>query len=239
MFFCLMHGRGIKNGYSEVTQSMHTFELKGLCVRKEAKDILQDINLLVRRGDKILIQGPSGSGKSTLLRAVLGFEKCSQGTVVYDGIRVSSSTIRDFRSQCTYIGQSPLSYEGTVLEYVHLPFGFKVNRGRCPGEEDILAILQKLGFAPEILTAEYRSLSGGEQQRVTIAQALLLKRDLYLLDEVTSSLDQANIIRVINLFTGSADRTVIAVSHNHEWRGEGMRVFALQNGHLQEEGERA
>jgi len=180
---------------------MHTLELKGLCVRKEAKDILRDINLLVHGGDKILIQGPSGSGKSTLLRAVLGFEKCSRGAVVCDGARVSSSTIRDFRSQCTYIGQSPLIYEGTVLEYVHLPFGFKVNRGRCPGEEDILAILQELGFAPEILTAEYRSLSGGEQQRVTIAQAMLLKRDLYLLDEVTSSLDQANIMRVIDLFT--------------------------------------
>lgn len=218
---------------------MLTLELKGLRVRKEAKDILQDINLLVRRGDKILIQGPSGSGKSTLLRAVLGFEKCSQGTVMYDDIRVSSSTIRDFRNQCTYIGQSPLMYEGTVQEYIKLPFVFKVNRGRCPGEEDMLTMLQKLGFSPEIMTAEYRSLSGGEQQRITIAQALLLDRDLYLLDEVTSSLDQANIMRVIDLFTKSIDRTVIAVSHNHEWRGEGMRVFALQDGQLKEEGGQA
>jgi len=214
---------------------MNTLKLKDLCVTREAKDIFKCINLLVHKGDKILIQGPSGSGKSTLLRAVLGFEKCTQGAIFYDDIRVSSSTIRDFRSHCAYIGQSPLLYEGAVLDYVQLPFAFKVNRHGCPEKDHLLRILGKLGFGSDILHKEYRSLSGGEQQRITIAQALLLQRDVYFLDEVTSSLDQDNIMRVIDLFTESSTRTVIAVSHNQEWRREGIRVFELANGQLLEE----
>ena len=215
---------------------MQTLELTNLHVQRGAKNILCNINLVVQKGDKILIQGPSGSGKSTLLRAVLGFEELSQGAILYDAVRVSSENIRDFRIHCAYIGQSPLVYEGVVRDYLNFPFTFKINRNLCPGSDVTREILRDLGFGPEILDKEYRSLSGGEQQRMTIAQALLLDRDVYLLDEVTSSLDQDNILRVIELFTASTGRTVIAVSHNREWRGEGMRVLELMDGHLCEQG---
>ena len=218
------------------TYIMEKLELKGIHIQRGSHTVLTGIDLVIRKGDKILIQGPSGSGKSTLLRAILGFEESTRGAIIYDDVRVSSRTIRDFRSHCTYIGQTPLVYEGKVEEYLHLPFGFRRNRQESPEKDRLLMILEELGFGSDILHKEYRSLSGGEQQRITIAQALLLQRDVYFLDEVTSSLDQDNIMRVIDLFTESSTRTVIAVSHNQEWRREGIRVFELAGGQLQEEG---
>ncbi len=214
---------------------MNILELKDLQVRRGEKHILHDINLTVRAGDKLLIKGPSGSGKSTLLKALLGFEACSRGAVLCDGVEVSSKNIREFRTHCAYIGQNPLAYEGGVQEYLDLPFVFRRNRHRRPGKESVLEILRALGFGADVFDKEYRDLSGGEQQRMTIAQALLLERTVYLLDEVTSSLDQENILRVIDLFTALPERTVIAVSHNHEWQRGGIRVLELKNGNLCEQ----
>ncbi|WP_462324481.1 ABC transporter ATP-binding protein [Desulfoplanes sp.] len=215
---------------------MNYLELKGITVQRDGKTILHGINFGVHKGDKILIQGPSGGGKSTLLKAILGFAKGCTGDILMDGHIVDAATIRDFRNHFAYIGQKPLVFEGTVREYLEIPFTFKHNSLHKPDEEKGLSLLASLGFPPEILSSAYHSLSGGEQQRITIAQALLLDRDIYLLDEVTSSLDESNIFRVIDLVTASSEQTIIAVSHNKEWQRHATRILTMEQGHIHESG---
>ncbi|GAU08486.1 ABC transporter ATP-binding protein [Desulfoplanes formicivorans] len=215
---------------------MEHLQLQNITIQKDGRNILDNIHLKVCKGDKILIQGPSGSGKSTLLKAILGFAKGCTGTILLDGQSIDARSIKTFRNHFAYIGQKPLLFEGTVREYLELPFSFRHNREKKPPKDKWLAVLTALGFGPEIMAGTYHSLSGGEQQRITIAQALLLRRDIYLLDEVTSSLDQANIFRVIDLFTTSEEQTIIAVSHNREWAQHATRIFTLQNGQMHEQG---
>jgi len=211
---------------------MNHLELRGITVQRDGKTILHDINFKVHKGDKILIQGPSGGGKSTLVKAILGFAKGSTGDILMDGRTVDAATIRDFRNRFAYIGQKPLVFEGTVGEYLEIPFTFKHNSQKKPRNEQCVSVLASLGFEPEVLTSAYHTLSGGEQQRITIAQALLLDRDVYLLDEVTSSLDESNIFRVIDLFTASSEQTVIAVSHNKEWQRHATGIITIEQGYM-------
>jgi len=197
---------------------------------------LKNVSFGVPEGSYCCLLGASGAGKSVLLETIIGGFRPRRGKVFLRGEDVTSWPPERRRLGIVY--QDYMLFPHLDV-YRNIAFGL-VGKG-LSGEEirsRVESISDHLDIA-DLMQRDIATLSGGEQQRVTIAQAMLLKRDLYLLDEVTSSLDQANIMRVIDLFTGSADRTVIAVSHNHEWRGEGMRVFALQNGHLQEEGERA
>ena len=215
---------------------MNQLQLQKITVQKDGKTILHDINFNVRKGDKILIQGPSGSGKSTLLKAILGFAKGTSGDMYMDGQHIDGTSIRYLRNHFAYIGQNPLVFEGTVSDYLALPFTFKRNSNGKPNLEQCRNTLSSLGFDPAILPKEYHLLSGGEQQRITIAQALLLKRDAYLLDEVTSSLDESNIFRVIELFMADRQQTIIAVSHNKEWQEYATRIITLESGRIREQG---
>jgi putative ABC transport system ATP-binding protein len=215
---------------------MNQLHLQGITVQRDSRTILHDIDLTVQKGDKILIQGPSGSGKSTLLKAILGFARGVAGTILLDGDKIDGTSIARLRNHFAYIGQKPLVFEGTVREYLAIPFTFRHNRGKSPDQQRARDLLASLGFGPEVLTSGYHTLSGGEQQRITIAQALLLDREIHLLDEVTSSLDEANIFRVIELFTAKPDQTVITVSHNKEWRAYATRVLTLESGVLRETG---
>ena len=215
---------------------MNHLQLRNISVHHNNQTILHNIHLDVYKGDKILIQGPSGGGKSTLLKAILGFAKGCTGNIIMDDQPITGTSIRTLRNHFAYIGQKPLLFEGSVAAFLDLPFSFKHNSAHKPDTSQCLAILGSLGFDPDILDSSYPTLSGGEQQRITIAQALLLHRDVYLLDEVTSSLDQDNIFRVINLFQADSRQTVIAVSHNKEWAQHATRIFTLQNGQMHETG---
>ncbi len=215
---------------------MNQLQLQKITVQRDGKTILHDISFNVRKGDKILIQGPSGGGKSTLLKAILGFAKGTSGDMYMDGQHIDGTSIRYLRNHFAYIGQNPLVFEGTVSDYLALPFTFTKNSREKPTSEQCRNTLVSLGFDPAILSKAYHFLSGGEQQRITIAQALLLKRDAYLLDEVTSSLDEGNIFRVIELFTADPNQTLIAVSHNKEWQQYATRIITLESGRIREQG---
>ena len=206
-------------------------EIKNLTVKKNDLLILDDINLTIHRNEKILITGKSGSGKSTLLKNILFFDEKTEGDIIFEDEKISYKNIDSFRQKIIYIGQKAPAFNGPVKEFLNIPFEFKSAEGRKPDKETVIKFLVKVSFDKSVLIKNFNSLSGGEQQRITIVQSLLLKKKIFLLDEITSSLDEENIRRVVDLFNDT-DKTVLAVSHNSDWKYFADTIYEMKNGKL-------
>ncbi|HEY6564151.1 MAG TPA: ATP-binding cassette domain-containing protein [Pirellulaceae bacterium] len=182
-----------------------------------ARPILQNINLRIERGDIVALVGPSGSGKSTLLRAILGTHPPEEGEVLMNGV--------PFRTPSRHRGIVYQKYSlfpfltslgnvvyGPLLDRTTLPFRFfrpwRTARFRRGVARRARRILEKLKLAHA--ADQYPSqLSGGMQQRVAIAQALIMKPEILLLDEPFGALDEATReeqqIMLLRLYAESQD----------------------------------
>ncbi|WP_094227823.1 ABC transporter ATP-binding protein [Methanolobus psychrotolerans] len=195
---------------------MEVLNIHNLSVQYGGKSILSDFNLLVGRGDKILIKGQSGVGKSTLLRQIMGFGMQSSGTIYLNGVLLDRDSIWDLRKRVAYVSQDTDIGEGQVSELLDEVFSFKANRDVFDRNK-LDELLSYLSLPHEILKKEYMKLSGGEKQRITLVMALLSCKDIFLLDEVTAELDSILKKKVVDLFFGNPEWTVLAISHDREW----------------------
>jgi len=159
-------------------------------------NVLEDINLKIRRGKTVALVGESGSGKSTLARVITGLLPPSQGSVLYNGHELT----RDLKSrgkeqlrQIQMIYQMPdtaLNPKQKVSQIIGRPLQFYFGMNAKDREKRVLELLRKIEL-PEKYYGRFPSeLSGGEKQRICIARALAAKPDLIICDEVTSALDQ-------------------------------------------------
>jgi putative ABC transport system ATP-binding protein len=210
---------------------MYIIELNGVNVSKNGKSILKNINLKIIPGEKILIKGDSGSGKSTLIKTMMLFERFS-GFIYYQGQLLDRSNFLSYRRNLGYVGQVLPNFDEQVNQCIMIPFSFKANSEVKFSNERMLTLLEDLNFNQSLLKEFYSTLSGGEKQRVLILQTLLLDRSIYFFDEITSSLDQKNIEKAVNLITANPERTVISISHNSEWEKYCSRVLIMDQGEL-------
>lgn len=202
-------------------------QLKDLSLRLGGKPLFRDFNLEVANGEKILIKGPSGSGKSTLLRIILGFVRPDQGEVRIDGEQLTPGNIWSLRRRMAFVSQDLNIGSGKVKDFIHDIYGYRANRHLEYDEEHILTIFGRFGLEADKLWQDIRKLSGGEKQRVTLIVALLLDRELYLLDEVTSAIDEALRNTVIEYLAGLEGKTMIVVSHDLGWHEYDFREIDL------------
>ena len=208
---------------------------KNLNIRFGSKTILRDGSFEIAAGDHVQILGPSGVGKSTILKAIIQFITTPKCEIRLDDHLLVEDHIDEYRQNFAYIGQKAPFHLGSVLDFILQPFLFKRNAELVPPtQSDIDALLTSLGFNRFDLKQAYNSLSGGEQQRVTIAQALLLKRRIYLLDEITSALDPTNTDLVISTFRKMEETTFVVVSHDSEWQAICHRQFAIEDQQIKE-----
>lgn len=205
--------------------------IDNLRVVKKNKTILGNINLTVNEGDKILLTGESGSGKSTLIKSLLFFEEFS-GTISFHGRPIAVDNLVDFRRRVGYVGQLLPTFDQPVQEFIKIPFRYRANRSLKYDPTRLDTLLTRLNFDASVLGKNFSDLSGGERQRILILQALLLDKPVYLLDEITSALDQKNIEEVVALVTGDKEKTVISISHNAEWRRSCSRILEIHNGKI-------
>ena len=196
---------------------------------------LNDVSLLVNRGDFIAIMGPSGSGKSTLLNIIGGLDYPSSGEVILDGKRIDNlgedSLVGVRRGQVAYVFQQyHLLPSLTALENVLLPLIFCGTNG---GDEKALDILKRVGLEKR---AEHKpsQLSGGEQQRVAIARALVGGPSIILADEPTGNMDQKTGGEILGLFEqlNKEGHTIIMVTHDHEIARRAREIVMLQDGQI-------
>jgi putative ABC transport system ATP-binding protein len=205
---------------------------------------LSDISLDVRRGEYVAISGPSGCGKSTLLSILGLLDVPTAGEYHLDGRPVSSLGV-DERARVRgreigFVFQSfNLIGDLTAYANVELPLTYR-DVPRAAREESVWAALERVGMAN--LVDHYPSeLSGGEQQRVAVARALVGDPPLLLADEPTGNLDSANGDAVMDLLADlhSEGATIILVTHDPRYADRAGRTLHILDGRIVREEQRA
>lgn len=197
--------------------------------------VLSDVNMEIEKQDFVVIHGKSGSGKSTLLNILGGLEKPSTGSLSVAGETIDSAKERTRlrREKIGFIFQNyGLIDDKTVKD------NFKIlssSRNKIT-EDDMVAALDRVDLGREFLNRKVYELSGGEQQRVSIARVILKKADIVLADEPTGNLDADNEQRVFTLLKELNEEgvTVICVSHSEEARKTFYREFTIDHGEIVE-----
>ena len=201
---------------------------------------LNGINLDVYPGEVVVIVGPSGSGKSTLLRCINRLETFDAGTVIVDGIPLTTAeNINAVRTEVGMVFQSfNLFPHLTVLDNITIAQKVVRKRTRDDALNSALALLEKVGI-PEKAADYPGQLSGGQQQRVAIARALAMSPKIMLFDEPTSALDPEMIQEVLDVMLQLAGEgmTMVVVSHEMGFaRAAADRVVLMDEGLVVEEG---
>ncbi len=202
--------------------------------------VLAGADALVRTGERVAILGPSGSGKSTLLNLISGIDLPDSGSVRVDGTELTALSERDRtlfrRRRLGFVFQFfNLLPTLTVLENLLLPVELKGPVGDAE-EARARGLLEAVGLADRADTFPDR-LSGGEQQRVAVARALVHRPALVLADEPTGNLDEDTGERVADLLERLVvedGRTLLAVTHSRELAARMDRVLRLDHGRLVE-----
>ena len=200
---------------------------------------LRGVNLTVRHGEFVALMGPSGCGKTTLLNLVAAIDLPSRGTIQIDGVdlsRLSEDQLADLRRD--RIGMVFQFYNLiptlTACENVEIPMQFKgVGRGERRGRA--LALLERVGLKDRA-GHKPSELSGGEQQRVSIARALANQPALVLLDEPTGDLDSATGKEIIVLLSDLNVRekvTLLIATHDASIAEKSTRTVRLRDGQIE------
>ncbi len=170
-------------------------EMKNLGREADDKILVADINLVVTPGEVLAITGPSGAGKTTLLRLLNRLDEPTQGTVLLDGEDYRKMAVSTLRRRVGMLLQQAYLFPGTVAE--NLRFG-PLQQGRQLEDVVVDELLERVGL-PGFVDTDVSVLSGGEAQRVSLARTLANDPCILLLDEPTSSLDEANRLGIESL----------------------------------------
>jgi putative ABC transport system ATP-binding protein len=200
-------------------------------VRTGTTTLLADVTFTVAEGEKAVIGGPTGSGKSTVLLTLLGAHRPAHGTIRVDDMVLSTETVAAIRGRVAFIAQEPVLGSGAVRDALLLPFTFKANRHIRPADEQVRAVLDKLRLPETILDRDIAVVSGGEKQRIAIARALLMGKKIFVVDEITSALDEESNRVVLELFLASGF-TVLAVAHHPLWQRRFDKLIVLRDGRV-------
>lgn len=214
--------------------------LQANAIRKSYGDllILNDIDLEVQKGEVVSITGASGAGKSTLLHIIGTLDKPDAGQVIINGVDVSrlgEKKLSAFRNR--FIGFvfqfHHLLPEFTALENVCMP-AFIAGKGVPDAEKEATRLLDMLGLRKRA-AHKPGELSGGEQQRIAVARALMNNPALVLTDEPSGNLDSKNSGELHKLFFDLRDelnQTFVIVTHNAELAAMADRQLVMQDGKI-------
>ncbi|MFJ4927276.1 NHLP bacteriocin export ABC transporter permease/ATPase subunit [Streptomyces sp. NPDC088736] len=213
-------------------------EARGLSFRyaDDGPLVLDDVSFDVRAGEFVAIVGPSGCGKSTLLRLLIGFDKPVSGSVLYDGQDLGALDRSAVRRQCGVVLQHAEPFTGSVLDCI------------CGTEpytpEEAMAAAEMAGLAEDIrrmpmglhtIVSGSGAVSGGQRQRLMIAQALIRRPRILFFDEATSALDNETQRTVIES-TRALNATRVVIAHRLSTVMDADRVIVMEGGRVAEQG---
>ncbi|MEV5551304.1 NHLP bacteriocin export ABC transporter permease/ATPase subunit [Streptomyces sp. NPDC052309] len=198
--------------------------------------VLDDVSFEVRPGEFVAIVGPSGCGKSTLLRLLIGFDRPLSGSVLYDGQDLAALDQSAVRRQCGVVLQHAQPFTGSILDVI------------CGTEpytpEEAMAAAEMAGLAEDIkrmpmglhtIVSGSGAVSGGQRQRLMIAQALIRRPRILFFDEATSALDNETQRTVIES-TKALNATRIVIAHRLSTVLDADRVIVMEDGRIAQQG---
>jgi len=201
---------------------------------------LRDITLTIGKGELVYLAGPSGAGKSTLMKMIAAMERPSSGSVVVNGTdisRLKPAGVPFLRRNLGLIFQQQrLLTDRSVLANVMMPL-LVTGAPRAQAEQRARAALDKVGLGDRA-NAQPLALSGGEQQRVSIARAIVNRPQIILADEPTANLDRASATRVFDALKAfhSVGVTCVISTHDEQVLDAAGRVIYLKQGQLEDAG---
>ncbi|MER6136505.1 NHLP bacteriocin export ABC transporter permease/ATPase subunit [Streptomyces sp. NPDC001815] len=198
--------------------------------------VLDDVSFAIRPGEFVAVVGPSGCGKSTLLRLLIGFDRPVSGSVLYDGQDLAALDQSAVRRQCGVVLQHAQPFTGSILDVI------------CGTEpytpEEAMAAAEMAGLAEDIklmpmglhtIVAGSGAISGGQRQRLMIAQALIRRPRILFFDEATSALDNETQRTVIES-TRALDATRVVIAHRLSTVMDADRVIVMEDGRIAQQG---
>jgi len=218
----------------------HQIEFKNVGFKYEDVNILQNINLTIKKGQTIALVGSSGAGKSTLADLIPRFHDVSSGKILIDGVNIKDYSLQSLRNFISIVTQEPILFNCSIAENIAL--GMK---GATPEQIEKAAaianahefILRKEKGYQENIGDRGMKLSGGERQRLTIARAVLKNPPILILDEATSSLDTESERLVQDAINNlMSHRTSIVIAHRLSTIRHADEIIVLQKGVIAERG---
>ena len=216
-------------------------EIKNLDFRYGTRKlVLEDINLTIKKGEKVAFVGESGSGKTTLSKLLLHMYTAEKGDILINGNNIEDIQIEKLRDRIAYIPQETFLFSGTIFENLTLGLDYATLDDIIEASKKAQAheFINEFPLRYETMLDENgANLSGGQRQRLAIARAMLKKPDILILDEATSNLDaitERALDKTINEF--SKDMTVIFIAHRLSTIKNCDKIYVMEKGKIIESG---
>ncbi len=201
-----------------LNQLMINFENISLSFSGET--VLEDLSFTIGKGTNVCLSGPSGSGKSSILKLIQGYLVPDKGHITIDDMIVNPPNIKDVRQKMAYIPQNvnlPVENGDALLKMI----------GATDQEDAALFYLEQLGLSQSFMRRGFDAMSGGQKQRIIVSVCLALGREIVLLDEPTSSLDDVSVDRLVRVVGELKYTTLVSASHDQKWVASTEKVIPL------------
>ena len=211
---------------------------KSFFVDNNKIEVLDNINISIKRGDLVALSGRSGAGKSTLLQILASLDAPSSGSIIYDDVLITSfnnSELSNIRlNNFGFVYQfHHLLEDLTVIENILIPLEIS---NKSINKSEVIKIIDEVGLSHRMHHHPWK-LSGGEKQRVAIARALINKPNFIFLDEPTGNLDEDNADIIQNLLLDISKRHKIALitaTHDSNFIKNFDKIYKIQDMNLSE-----
>ena len=214
---------------------MKSVEIKNLYYSyNQGQPVLKDLSLTINKGEYVSIVGHNGCGKSTLCKLIIGLLSKDKGEIIVNGLELNKANLNEIRSKVAIVFQNPDNqFIGATVED-DIAFSLEnMNVPRDIMKEKIFEYAKKVGME-EFLSKEPSYLTGGQKQRVAIADALVRNPDILILDEATSMLDPNGKKEILDLVKQmrkeKPDLSVISITHDIEEAYLSDRIILLNEG---------
>ncbi|MFH1747718.1 MAG: ABC transporter ATP-binding protein [Planctomycetota bacterium] len=206
------------------------------------RPVLNEVSLLVRKGEVVAIVGPNGSGKTTLVSLLMRFFKPQAGRILVDGTDIATVSLKSLRNQIGLVTQEAIVFSGTLRD--NIAYGANGHTDECVRRAAHMAHIDEFACELEVeengqVTRGYdalisaRTLSGGQRQRIALARAILRDPPILILDEATSQVDSESERKIQEALEDiTRDRTTFVIAHRFSTIARADRIVVLNEGRI-------
>ncbi|WP_306338153.1 NHLP bacteriocin export ABC transporter permease/ATPase subunit [Streptomyces sp. KL118A] len=228
----------VRSGSTQPGELQGGIEARGLSFRytDDGPLVLDDVSLTIRPGEFVAVVGPSGCGKSTLLRLLIGFDEPVSGSVLYDGQDLSALDQSAVRRQCGVVLQNAQPLTGSILDCICGAESFTQEEAwEAAAMAGLAEDIKRMPMGLHTMLSGGGAVSGGQRQRLMIAQALIRRPRVLFFDEATSALDNETQRTVIDS-TRALNATRVVIAHRLSTVMDADRVVVMAEGRIVQQG---